>query len=175
MIEPGTKYRKVKVTENNGTVTDMNISHYEMKNGYWYFYTDLGTNRCPISDVIDIKECGPVIGVVSQAAGLIVGTATVKCTKKIFSDAMLNACPSQNPFVKGCWKATGYIGSVGLGIAVDSLVTNAVQEKMLPVVDILKWECSFVKGLFNAVNDVKEEQKNGSNMKEVFEEGPENA
>jgi hypothetical protein len=161
-------FQKIEVHENDGTRSVLNITHYESLNdGYTYFYTSYGTKRALTNRITGIYSKGIKYSIVSEIAGKGAALVTVACIKKPLTNAIMNACPSQNPIIKGCWKGAAKVTTWAIAGVADRTVTHAVQEVTQPFVDGMRMGLDISKKIIeNVKNTVKEEPQ----MKEVFEE-----
>ena len=163
------KFFIIEVYESDGTRTLMTVSNYEsLSDGYTYFYTSYGTNRCVTSHISQIVYRGIKYDPISEAIGYLAGATTVWMIKTPVKKVLKDSCPSNNPIIKVCWKGAIDAGCIGLGLAVKNWVTKETQEWVQPAVDLFKVGVNFGEEFVKNFKEKKNEDFSG--MKEVFEE-----
>lgn len=163
------KFFTIEVYENDGTRTIMTVNNYEsLSDGYTYFYTSYGTNRCVTSHISQIVYRGIKYEPVSEVIGYLAGASVAWMIKTPVKKMIADNCPSNNPIIKVCWKGAATLGCVGLGLATKDIVTKATQECVQPAVDLFKVGLEFGKQFTENFKEQKNEDFVG--MKEVFEE-----
>lgn len=162
------KYYSVVTTSGEYEVIASSI---QIKDGRIYFNGPDGSTKRTVKEdeVVTIKPTTKVYSKFSKGCGAVAGFYSVYWTKKAFTKMANDLCPSENPLIQGVWKASTWAGAFGLGCIASKMTADAVEETIQPA-------CDAVTYMYNTIKHVKEEvnNKKKENMKEVFEENPNN-
>ena len=160
------KYYDVVTT--SGTTYLLVASSIQIKDGHTYFNNPNGSAKRIFNndDIVTIKPGKRKYSTVAKIVGATTGACTVAIVKPGFEKLAVDLCPSENAFVKGCWKATAKVAAVGTGWAVDKIVSDAAEDKFQVIWDA----CTALVSIFKNVTKTPEEPQ----VKEVFEENSNN-
>lgn len=162
------KYYTVVTTSGEHEIIASSI---QIKDGNVYFNNPDGSTKRTIkeNEVVTIKPTTRVYSKFSKGCGLVAGAYSTYWTKRAFTKMANDMCPSENPVIRGIWKATTWAGALGVGCVASQLTSNAVEETIQPVCDTVGYFYTTIK---NVKKKVEQEKQN--NMKEVFEENSNN-
>jgi hypothetical protein len=137
----------------------VNATSIQVKDGNYYFYNpNGGAKKIPLDKVVTVVPGKRQTSALATISGTIMGAYATYWAKEVFTNRANEMCPINHPIAKIAWRLGTGAASLGLGLAVDKIVTDATEE----FVDDLSTKVKQLTDFFKASKKPP--------MKEVFED-----